>query len=348
MSASNPVTRATVSAVVVGYSDRADTRRAIESLLEQSSPPLEVLVIDNHPERILATDLPDWGLDSRVRLVHSGENIGYTVACNRAAAEANGEWLFFMNPDASADTECLGTLLAVADPAVGALGAQVLLPDGRTNAGDNPVHLTGLAWAGRYGEPREHGPPRPAASVSGAALLVRRTAYEQVGGMSERFFLYYDDTDLCWRLRLAGWDVRFCPEAVVEHEYEFDKGVSKWYWLERNRLWSVMANYSLPALLLLLPLIVTSQLVIGRYALRAGWARALLRAWSSSLGSLPELLSWRRRVQATRRRPDSALIELMVGRFQTRLLDSPAASATGSAMELYRTFVLRILRRLGR
>jgi GT2 family glycosyltransferase len=344
----NPRAEKSVSAVIVGYSDRADTRAAIEGLLQQSMPPIEVLVLDNNPRETLAQELPSWKLGPRVRLVHSGENIGYVAACNLAAAQASGDWLFFLNPDATADSECLNTLLAAVGPSVGALGAQVLLPDGRTNAGDNPVHITGIAWAGRYGEPREYGAPRSAASVSGAALLVRKNAYEQVGGMCERFFLYYDDTDLCWRLRLAGWGVRFCPDAVVWHDYEFDKGRSKWYWLERNRLWAVIANYSSLTLLLLLPLMLASELAIALYALREGWGTELLRAWSSPLRSLPGLLSWRRRVQATRRRTDSDLIELTVGRFQTQLVDSPAASGAGLVMELYRAAILRILRGLGR
>lgn len=332
----------------MGYSDRADTRVAIESLLRQSTAPTEVLVVDNNPSAKLASELATWGLGPRVRLVHSGENLGYTVACNRAAAQACGDWLFFMNPDAVADRDCLSTLLDAVTPTTGALGAQILLPDGRTNAGDNPVHITGIAWAGRYGEPRESGVPRPVASLSGAALLVRRAAYEQIDGMCERFFLYYDDTDLCWRLRLSGWDVSFCPQALVSHEYEFDKGSSKWYWLERNRLWSVMANYSSLTLVLLLPLMIVSELAIGLFALRQGWVRALVRAWSSAVRSASELAPWRRRVQAGRRLPDSVVIELMVGRFQTQLVDSRAASATGSAIELYRTAVLTILRMLGK
>ena len=52
---------------------------------------------------------------------------------------------------------------------------------------------------------------------------------ERLEASCERFFMYYEDTDLCWRMRLAGWEVRFCPEAVVWHDYRFDKGAAKWY-----------------------------------------------------------------------------------------------------------------------
>ena len=125
----------------------------------------------------------------------------------------------------------------------------MLLPDRhRVNAGDNVLHLSGLSWAGRYGLEVEAGPPRPAAVVSGAALLARRSAFEALGGYTEGFFMYYDDVDLAWRARLAGWEVLFCPEARVVHDYEFLKGDYKWRYLERNRWWCLLAYFELRTL----------------------------------------------------------------------------------------------------
>lgn len=179
----------TVSAVVVSFSDPAATQAAVESLLSQSSHPLEVLLIDNHPNTRLARSLARDRMDPRVRLIHSGVNLGYTEACNRAAMQARGDWLFFLNPDARADPECLRVMLAATDERTAVVGAQVLLPDGRTNAGDNPMHLTGVSWSGRYGEPREAGPSRDVAAVSGAALLARSDTFAELGGLCVRFFL---------------------------------------------------------------------------------------------------------------------------------------------------------------
>jgi GT2 family glycosyltransferase len=333
-----------VSAVVVSFSDPVATHEAVKSLLNQSEPPVEVLVLDNAPDARTVAAMEDWDRDPRVRLVHSGENLGYTLACNRAAAEARGEWLFFLNPDARADSDCLSTLLGAATAGVGVLGAQVLLPDGRTNAGDNPVHITGVGWAGSFGEPQEHGPVRRVAAVSGAALLARAAVFRELGGMCARFFMYEDDVDLCWRMRLAGWDVLFCPEAVVWHAYEFEKGALKWYWLERNRLWTVLSNYSAVSLLLLSPLLACTELVVAVRAVRERWARELVRAWGSTLVALPELLRWRREVQRSRRVGDSELLGLMCGRFDTPLLDSAIVGAANPLMALYRRILRRILR----
>jgi GT2 family glycosyltransferase len=334
----------TVSAVVVSFSDAAATRRAIESLLGQTRPPIEVLLVDNHPKGHTAAAFPAWRFDDRVRLLHSRENIGYTRACNLAAVQARGDWLFFLNPDARAETDCLEALLAAADTRTGLVGAQILLPDGRTNAGSNPLHISGLAWAGRFGEPVERGRPRRVAAVSGAGALARTQAYRALGGLCEPFFMYYDDTDLCWRMCLAGWDVVFCPAATVWHDYTFDKGPAKWCWLERNRLWAVLSNYSLDALLLFSPLLVGGELVVAARALRGGWLSGLVRAWASIARQRGALRGWRRQVQSTRRVSDAHLIELMTGTFDTPLFRSGLVIRLNGLVELYRRIVLAILR----
>ena len=339
---------ATLSAIIVSFSDPEATRRAIDSLLEQSHPPIEILLADNHPDALTAGALGAWEPDSRVRLAHSGENLGYTGACNVLAAQAQGEWLFFLNPDARADPTCLAMLLGAIDSASGVAGAQVLLPDSRINAGDNPLHITGIAWSGRFGEPREYGPPREVASVSGAALLARAEAFREAGGMCERLFMYEDDVDLCWRLRLAGWKVMFCPDAVVWHEYEFDKGTMKWYWLERNRLWTVFSNYSAITLVLLAPLLLGTELMVLAQAIRGRWAHILLHAWGSAMLSLPDLIRWRRSVQHGRRVGDREIVELMCGRIETSLLDSPLTLRVNPLVAAYRRMLLAVLGAVGR
>jgi GT2 family glycosyltransferase len=338
----------TFTAIIVSFSDPEATRRAVQSLLGQSHPPIEILLADNHPDRRTASAMPAWEPDARVRLAHSGANLGYTGACNALAAQARGEWLLFLNPDARADPTCVATLLGAVDSGCGVAGPQVLLPDGRTNAGDNPVHITGIAWSGRFGEPREHGLPREVGSVSGAALLARTDAFREAGGMCERFFMYEDDVDLCWRVRLAGWKVVFCPDAIVWHDYGFDKGTRKWFWLERNRLWTVLANYSALTLVLLAPLLLGTELMVLAQAIRGQWTRTLLRAWGSAMIGMPALIRWRRQVQRSRRVSDREIIERMSGRVETSLLDSPLTLRVNTLLAAYRRILLAVLRSVGR
>jgi GT2 family glycosyltransferase len=333
---------ATVSAVIVAFGAPEAVHAAIRSLQGQTTPPTEIIVVDNDPEGAATSALERSA--SGVRLLSRGTNLGYCRACDLAVEHAQGEWVFFLNPDATAAPDCLERLLAAAEPDVAMLGAQVVLPDGETvNAGANPVHLTGVAWSGRYGEPREHGRPRDAASVSGAALAIRTERYQRVGGHCPGFFMYYDDVDLAWRVRLSGARVVFVPGAVVRHDYEFAKGDGKWFQLEHNRSWAVLSNYGARALLVLGPLLLAAEIAVSLQARRDGWWPEKRRAWRVLGGELPAILRWRRRVQRLRRVPDAAIVGGFAASMRTPLVQSPMLARANPWMERYGRLALRML-----
>jgi GT2 family glycosyltransferase len=335
-----------ITAIVVSFADPTASLRAVRSLLEQSPEPVEVLVVDNDPEGAAAQALAAGEAHSSLRTLHPGVNLGYTGAVNLAAREACGEWLFLLNPDAVASPGCLSHLLEAVDgPDVAIVGAQVLLPDGRINAGDNPINIAGVSWSGRYGEVREHGPARDTAAVSGAAVLVRREAFLRLGSLCPHFFMYVDDTDLAWRVRLSGGRVRYCPEAVVVHDYEFQKGAHKWFYLERNRVWALMSNLELRTLALLSPVLLVTELVVLARASSEGWLMEKARAWVSLLGQAPEVIRWRRRVQEGRNVSDYRVLYLFSGGIETHLIDTGLPLWANRCLERYRRMVLGLLKR---
>ena len=330
-----------VSAVIVCSFEEPETvRRTVESLLAQTRPPSELLVVDNHPESVIGRAFEEWGLP--VRVLRPGRNLGYPQACNFAGPYASQPWMLFLNPDAHADAHCLERLLEAADDDVAIVGAQVLLPDGETvNAGANPVHLSGLSWSGRYLEPREEGPPRDVAAVSGAALMMRTQVFLDLGGHCPAFFLYHDDVDIAWRARLAGWRVRFVPRAQVSHDYVFDKGAAKWFHLEHNRAWTILANYQLRTLLLLAPVLLAAEAGIALLARRDGWWPERVRAWRELVEGRRELRRWRRHVQGRRTVPDAEVLALMTGSLDTPLVSAPLVGTIGALLDAYRRLLAR-------
>jgi GT2 family glycosyltransferase len=334
----------TITAVVVSFADPAATARALGSLLAQTLAPLEVLVVDNDAgvcvdrARELAPSSP------AVRVLDPGTNVGYTGAANIAAREARGEWLFFLNPDALANSDCLERLLECVDSAdVAIVGAQVLRPDGCVNAGDNPINIAGFSWCGSYGALRERGPARDTAAVSGAALLVRRDAFLDAGGLCPFFFMYVDDTDLAWRMRLGGRRVRYCPEAVVVHDYEFDKGPHKWFYLERNRAAALLSNLQIRTLVLLTPMLLATEAVVVARAISEGWLAEKTRAWVSVLAQMPQLILWRRSVQGTRNVSDYTVLSRFSAGLETELIDTRLPRWTDRCLRYYRNVVLVLL-----
>jgi GT2 family glycosyltransferase len=223
-------------------------------------------------------------------------------------------------------------------------GAQVLLPDGRVNAGDNPIHLSGICWSGNYLGPVEAGPARPVLSVSGAAMLIRSEDFRALGGFSPAIFMYFDDADLCWRAGISGRTVLFCPEALVKHDYSFDKGPGKWKWLEESRLAAVLANYESRTLLLLSPLLFAAEVAIWLAALRGGWARQKLLSYGALWQRRATVRRHRQGVQASRRVSDARLLPRFAQVVDTPILDSPLMRLAALPQKPYSRFVSAMLR----
>lgn len=194
----------------------------------------ETVVVDNAPQdsvrRALAERHP------RARFIPNAENVGYARAVNQGLAATGAPFVLVLNPDCEIRPGALGSLLAhlQAHPRVGVVGPRIHNPDGTLeySARSFPDQLTFLF--NRYSLltrlfPRnrfsrrylltdwDHRSVRDVDWLSGACLVVRRRAVDEVGGMDERFFMFNEDVDWCRRMKLAGWTVTYVPQAIVVH-----------------------------------------------------------------------------------------------------------------------------------
>jgi GT2 family glycosyltransferase len=221
----------------------------------------------------------------------------------------------------------------------------VLLADDRINTSGGVVHYTGIGWAGDCDKPISALPPTPVevAFASGAALVVRRDVWRQLGGLDPSYFLYVEDLDLGLRLWLAGFGVGIVPAARVVHDYEFDKGHGKWFWLERNRWRTVVSVYPPTLLLLLAPALVALELFVHLTAARDGWLAAKLRADGAVLAGLPGTLARRRRVQATRRVSTRTFAGRLTASLASSYLSVNAAGWAARGQAIYWAAVKRLI-----
>ncbi len=296
-----------LAVVVVAHGSAADLPRTLGALRAQLRPGDEVVVVDN--------DSPDGSAGAAraaldgvagASVVETGANLGFAAGCHAGVRATGAPLVLLLNPDCEVAPGCLDALRAAADerPDWGAWQALVTLPGGeRVNTAGNEVHYLGFGWAGRLDEPVASVPndPHEVGFVSGAALAIRRSAWEEVGGFDARYFMYGEDLDLSLRLRLAGHGVGVVPAARVEHEYAFVKGDYKWFYLERNRWWTVLAAYPAPLLALLAPALLAFEVVLLLASWRGGWLRAKLRAQAAVARELRPILARRRAVQRTQR-----------------------------------------------
>jgi GT2 family glycosyltransferase len=296
----------TALAVIVVARDAAgELKRLTDVLLPQLADDDELVVVDNGSRD--GTSHVARSLSPRVAVIEIGVNLGFAAGARAGAAATHAPLLLLLNPDCRPQPHALERLRAVAAdrPDWAAWQAAVMLPDGRINSSGGVVHYLGMGWAGDCGRPAAELPSgqRGVAFPSGAAMVIRRSEWEELDGLEDSYFTYGEDLDLGLRLWLAGRTVGVEPAARVTHDYDFDKGADKWFWLERNRWRTVLAVYPAPLLALLAPALLASEAALIALAASEGWLRAKLRAQAAALRDVPRTLRRRRRVQALRRVP---------------------------------------------
>jgi GT2 family glycosyltransferase len=266
-----------------------------------------------------------------VRLVRPGRNLGFPGGCNAGAAEATGDVLVFLNPDTVVTQGALGSLARTLEEAsIGIAMARLRLLDRPEllNSGGTVLHVSGVAWAGGYGEPAESvGELKDVAGPSGAALAIRRELFEQLGGFTDELFMYFEDTELGWRARLRGLRVVVDPGADVYHDYEYGRHVAKHALLERNRLVFVGSAYSFRLLLLLAPVLAGMELGMLLMAARQRWFRGKLGGWWWCVRHARWLLGHRRTTQRLRLVRDRELAAFLTPVLDPTMIDLPRGVA---------------------
>jgi hypothetical protein len=306
----------TAAVVILTYNSRAFLDECLDSLRALTTP-ADVIVADNASTDGTAADLRER--HPHVRLLALGGNWGFAGGYNRALAQVEAEWFVLLNPDARLAPNWLEVLLRFAadHPAAVILGGKLLFPGGRvlqsagaqiTDAGTAFEIGWGQADHGQYDEPRR------TAAIPGAALLIRRAAWQALGGFDADYFAYLEDVDLCWRAWLAGHEVWYVPEAEAFHHYGAAAGGRasplRLRLMQRNRLANMIKH--LEAGTLLGGLVTSAAYDLYRvleFGARGQWDGLQALAAGSLAGgrALPGLLRERRRLGRARRRRDADL-----------------------------------------
>lgn len=223
-----------LSVIIVNWNTGDLLRQCLESLRPQAATAcFETLVVDN-ASKDGSGDMVQ-ALFPEVQLIANAENLGFAAANNQAIRRARGRYLLLLNPDTIVMAGALQTMVGYLDQHldVGALGCRLLNADGsvQTSCSHFPtlsnVALDSLGLSRLFPRSRllarykmtywGHDEEREVDQPSGACLMIRRKAWEQVGPLDERFFMYYEEVDLCRRLRQQGWRIVFTPVAQVVH-----------------------------------------------------------------------------------------------------------------------------------
>ena len=287
--------------------------RCLAALAVQTLSGREVVVVDNSGRAVAREAVQRAG----ARLLENPSNVGFGVAINQGFAGSAAEFLCVLNDDAFPEPRWLEALVAAcrSDTSVGMCASQIRLAGqpGLLDSAGMQVYLDGSSKQRGHAAPADGFADREEVLFpSGCAALYRAELFRDLGGFDPDFFLYCEDTDLGLRARRAGWRCLYVPEAVVYHRYSHSAGrasAAKAYYVERNRLYTVIKNFPL-WIWPLVPLFSIFRYAMHLWALCTGRGLAAefaggsqpwwklggiaLRANVAALAALPRMMAKRR------------------------------------------------------
>jgi GT2 family glycosyltransferase len=297
----------TASVVIPNWNGREFLGRCLGALRRQTARDLEVLLVDNASAddsvELVEREFPE------VEIVRLEQNVGFAAAMNEGIRRASARYVAFLNNDTEPEDRWLEELLACLDrhPRGAAATSKVVMLDqpGTLDDTGDFVWPSLLPYARGHGEPDagQYENEEQVFSPSGAAALWRADVLDEIGLFDETFFAYYEDVDLGFRARLAGYECWYAPRAVVLHHRGGSSGDDAFtlYHHVRNR-WLLLGKDA-PAGLLVrnLPRIAAGEATCWWRAGRTRSFGSLLRAYRDALGARGRVWAERRRIQAKRR-----------------------------------------------
>lgn len=320
-----------VSIIVVNYNGQVHLRECLSSLNNQTNLTSEVILVDNNSTdgsyEIARSEMPE------IRMILSPKNLGYSGAINLGLNHAKGDYIAILNMDVVVTHNWLNPLISFLDanPQAGAVSPKILLynqPD-KINAMGLDIHITGLPFNRLYRSLEEDGDqvPTKVPGIHGAAFLVTRGLLEKIGGMNEEYFMYQEDVEFSWILKIAGYDTYCVPESTIYHKYRLSMKPVKLYFLERNRWFLLLSTLGWQSILLLSPLLTLTELMIASYCCLRGknfiLAKARTVAWIWKNRGL--IRKSRQRVDALRTRSDRQLLSALRLNYDWKMILSVAS-----------------------
>jgi GT2 family glycosyltransferase len=334
--------------VIVTYNGRGYLRDLFDTLRAHTDlRKTALIVVDNASTdgtletlRVLETEGPAF------HLLPQATNTGFTGGNNigmRLARSLGATYALLLNQDTVVTPGWLDRLETVMDARPDIASAQPLLllfdePE-RVNTAGNQLHFCGFGYVGDYRKLKQE--VAPAAEVrnvpfaTGAALMLRLSAADEVGDFDDRFFLYHEDSDLQVRLRQRGYEVVVVTDSVVLHKYTSSFSNRKFGQLERNRWLLLLKDWPWQRLVAAAPALAAVELGLLAIAARGGWLPEKLAGYRYILGHLPEILVDRKIVRALRS-PAATDASILTGSMDFEGLAPPAVmKVVNAALSAY-------------
>ncbi len=321
----SPTQQPLVSVVVLNRNGFGVLVNCIESLLRTSYNSYEIILVDNGSTDGSLEHVEGLFSDSRLKMVRNNENLGFAEGNNVGFRASNGNVVVFLSNDVEVDPNWLDDIVGVLrNPATGACQSKILLFERRTHLDCAGGLLDRLGFVSHRGELTEDTGQYDVADeifhARGAAMAVKRSVLQEVGLFDPRFFIIYEEVDLCWRIRLGGYKVLLAPKSKVYHMGGFTMARSapayRQFHAVKNHIAMLLKNYAFWNLVRFVPVVIffrlgeTFGLVLkGRLGMATSEAKSMLWVLANARYLWSQRLLIQRVVRAV---PDSIVMKKML------------------------------------
>jgi len=299
-----------------------------------TSPETQVYLKEMYPEAVIISNQKNsgWG---------GGNNLGIEQSFQDGCED-----IILANMDVIIDKDWLKELViaAYSDSKIGIVQSKLLLwpigADGvqKINSLGNEIHFLGFGYCRGYGQIDDERQGLTSFQVrsdlglvsdipyaSGASMYVKGEVFKKIGLCNPEFFMYHDDFEICLKAKLAGYRVVLAPQSIIWHKYEFGRSVRQIYFMERNRLITVLEFYKWPTLILLTPAFLVMELGLLLSSLVGHYAKPKIRSWLYflRLDSWKKILIERHKIQSSRQLSDKQLMNDFTGRILFQEVSNP-------------------------
>lgn len=331
-----------VGVIIVSYNSQPYLDGLFSSLASVTYDNFEIIFINNASpddscQYVREKFLPRF---SNLTIINSEKNNGFAGGNNiglKYLAEKDFDFAYLLNQDTEVEPDFLEKAVAAAGEGVGSVQSLIYLygPERKLNSLSNAIHFLGFGYCLGYGWSEEKAKRYIAdwrardgglniAYASGAGVLYNMKALAKTGFFEEDYFMYHEDLDLGWRLRLAGYKNVLSPESVIYHKYEFSKSIKKYYWMERNRYITIFKNYSAWTLAIIVPALILMEAGLFVFALFSGWRGEKLRVYGYLLQpqNWRRIASGRRKIKELRKISDRRVAQNFTGKILFQDMDN--------------------------
>ena len=332
-----------VGVIYLAWNRKQYLEEVLSALRSQTYPQdrLELIFVDNASEDGTAEMLRET---KGITFLGNAENLGFAEGNNMGINHAllhECDYVFLHNDDLKLDPNAIleAVNLAESDKTIGSVQSLIKLwkhPD-TINSSGGQIHFLGFGFARDNGRKQQDVPLQEAEEIaygSGAALLLRSSVLQEVGLLDPFLFLYHEDLQLGWRIRLAGFRNVLSLKSIAYHDYTFKRSIEKFYWMERNRWLVHLICLKGKTLLLVVPWMVLLELPLMVFAVLGGWWKEKIMVYLQFFkrSTWTYLISTRRRIQASRRVSDQQIVSLFEGRIVHQQTHNPLVTYIGNPL----------------